>query len=157
MRIGILADTHDKILPDLFSALAGVDEILHAGDICKVGALAEIETIAPVLAVHGNCDGRKLAERLPAERRVERGGVRILLLHGHQTGNASVDRIAKLVAARPADLVVFGHSHEACDVERGGIRYFNPGTAGGVRYPPTVGILTIANESFTLEHAPLRR
>ncbi|HUP00481.1 MAG TPA: metallophosphoesterase family protein, partial [Gemmatimonadota bacterium] len=72
MRIGIVSDTHDRILPDLFRALAGVDEILHAGDICTAEALAEIEVIAPVTAVHGNMDERALFERLPEERRLER-------------------------------------------------------------------------------------
>ena len=65
MRIGIVSDTHDRVLPVLHAALAGVDEILHAGDIASAEALAEIETIAPVTAVRGNMEQRALKDRLP--------------------------------------------------------------------------------------------
>lgn len=165
MRYGIVADTHNRVLASLFDTLAGVEEIFHAGDICQDEVLAEIEAIAPVVAVHGNCDSRKLVEGLPEERRIEREGVTIHLVHGHQTGRADVDRMAKRYAtgapapapAASPDLVIFGHSHQACDVVRGGIRFFNPGTAGGVRYSPTVGILTIEAGGLRLEHVPLLR
>jgi hypothetical protein len=157
MRYGIVADTHNRILPSLFDTLAGVEEIFHAGDVCRRKVLAEIESIAPVVAVHGNCDSRRLVEGLPEEERIEREGVTILLVHGHQTGRADVDRMAKRYAAGGPDLVIFGHSHLACDVVRGGIRFFNPGTAGGVRYSPTVGILTIEGRRFELEHVELSR
>ncbi len=174
MKIGLVSDTHDRVPAALFEALAGVDEILHAGDVCHAGVLAEIEALAPVLAVHGNCDERALVERLPAERRVERGGIAILVLHGYQTGRADADRLARLVLrgsgagedggtrTAPAltapvapDIVVFGHSHEPCDELRGDTRFFNPGTAGGVGRSPSVGILTIDGGRFTLEHVVL--
>jgi uncharacterized protein len=159
VRIGVVADTHNRVLPSLFDALAGVEEILHAGDVCRRSVLAEIEAIAPVVAVHGNCDDWALAHELPEERRLEREGVAILLVHGHQTGRASADRVAKRygAAGEPPDLVIYGHSHVAGDVVRGGTRYFNPGTAGGVRYSPTVGILTITDGRFDLEHVALAR
>lgn len=133
-----------------------MEEILHAGDVCKGHVLTEIEAIAPVVAVHGNCDARDLVERLPAERRIERAGVSILLLHGHQAGRASAERIARLALAK-ADLVVFGHSHEPCDEVLGGVRFFNPGTAGGVGRSPSVGILTIEGGRIDLEHVALPR
>ncbi len=148
------------MLPSLFDALAGVDEILHAGDICRADVLAEIEAIAPVLAVHGNCDARTLVERLPGERRVVREGVVIHVVHGHRAGRADVDAVARLCGVGEAgapDLIVFGHSHEACDEVRGRTRFFNPGTAGGVGRSPSVGILTIENGEIALEHVALAR
>lgn len=165
MRIGIVADTHNRVLPSLFDALAGVEEILHAGDVCRPDVLAEIEAIAPVIAVHGNCDEWELVDRLPAERRIERGGVAIAIVHGHQVGRASPERVAKLygtgqppgaVPPQPS-VVIFGHSHQPCDARIGSMRLFNPGTAGGVRYSPSVGILTIVEGRFELEHVPLAR
>lgn len=42
----------------LFDALEGVDELLHAGDITWPDALIELQAIAPVTAVRGDCDGR---------------------------------------------------------------------------------------------------
>jgi putative phosphoesterase len=171
MKIGIVADTHDRVLPSLYDALAGVDEILHAGDVCRADVLAELEAIAPVLAVHGNCDARALVERLPAERRLVREGVVIHVVHGHRAGRGDVDGIARLAGVveadaagsrrKPArgapDLVVFGHSHEPCDEVRGRTRFFNPGTAGGVGRSPSVGILTITDGRIALEHVPLPR
>jgi putative phosphoesterase len=154
LRIGIVSDTHDRVLPSLHAALAGVDEILHAGDVMSVEALAEIETIAPVTAVRGNMDDRALADRLPKERLLERGGVRIALVHGHRVGRASVDDLARRYG-RDADLVIWGHIHVPVSEVRKEVRYFNPGTAGGLGARPTCGLLTIESGRFTVEHLAL--
>ena len=155
MRIGIVSDTHDTVLAALREALAGVDEILHAGDIASDEALAEIETIAPVTAVRGNMDERALADRLSEEEILTRGGVRIALLHGHRVGRASVDDLANRYGDRAVDLVIWGHIHEPVSIERGGVRYFNPGTAGGIGAPATCGIVTVTGQDFTVEHVYL--
>jgi putative phosphoesterase len=156
VRIGIVSDTHDTVLTALHDALADVDEILHAGDIASVEALAEIETIAPVTAVRGNMDERGLADRLPAEELLTRGGVRIALVHGHRVGRASPDDLAKRYGGRGVDLVIWGHIHEPVAIEREGVRYFNPGTAGGIGAPATCGILTIRGRDFAVEHVSLK-
>jgi hypothetical protein len=155
MRIGIVSDTHDRVLPALHAALAGVDEILHAGDIASAEALAEIETIAPLIAVAGNMDHSALAHRLPAETLLERDGVRIALVHGHRVGHASVDDLAERFGDRGVDLVVWGHIHEPVSEERAGVRYFNPGTAGGIGASPTCGLLTVERGRFRIEHLAL--
>ncbi|HJR52884.1 MAG TPA: metallophosphoesterase family protein [Gemmatimonadota bacterium] len=155
MRIGIVSDTHDTVLAALREALAGVDEILHAGDIASDEALAEIETIAPVTAVRGNMDERALADRLSEEEILTRWGVRIALLHGHRVGRASVDDLANRYGDRAVDLVIWGHIHEPVSIERGGVRYFNPGTAGGIGAPATCGIVTVTGQDFTVEHVYL--
>ena len=155
MKIGIVSDTHDKVLAALHHELAGVDEILHAGDIVSGEALAEIETIAPVTAVRGNMDERALADRLSEEENLTRGDVRIALVHGHRVGRASVGDLAERFHGRGVDLVVWGHIHEPVSELRGGVRYFNPGTAGGIGAPPTCGILTIEGDSFRVEHLSL--
>ena len=155
MRIGIVSDTHDRVLSSLHAELADVEEILHAGDVATTETLAEIETIAPVTAVRGNMDERPLADRLPEELVVERGELRIALVHGHHVGRASVDDLAKRYAGRRVDLVIWGHIHEPVFVERDGVRYFNPGTAGGIGAGATFGILTTGAHDFTIEHVSL--
>ena len=155
MRIGIVSDTHDRVLPALHAALAGVDEILHAGDIMSAEALAEIETIATVTAVRGNMDDRALADRLPKDRVIERDGVRIALVHGHRVGRASVDDLARRYGDERVDLVIWGHIHVPVSEVRGEVRYFNPGTAGGHGAPPTCGMLTVEAGRFTVEHLAL--
>ena len=155
MKIGIVSDTHDRVPASLHDALAGVDEILHAGDIVSVEALTEIETIAPVMAVRGNMDDRDLADRLPADLLLERDGVRIAVVHGHEFGKASVDDLVTAFDGRDVDLVIWGHIHEAVSVVRNGVRYFNPGTAGGIGTPATCGLLTTHGGDSTLEHVDL--
>src|SRR5216683_1773316 len=71
VRIGVLADTHcpefmDRLPDRIFEVLAGVDLILHAGDVNGQATLAELARIAPVEAVRGDHD-RGLAS-LPAHR-----------------------------------------------------------------------------------------
>ena len=155
MRIALVSDTHDRILPSLFHALQEIDEILHAGDVCGPAALAELEAIAPVTAVRGNMDSRPLADRHPDELRLERGGVRIGLAHGHLFGRGMRRQLAAHFESWGPDLVVVGHSHEALDHVAGRTRYFNPGTAGGIGAPPTVGILEIADGRWRVRHERL--
>ncbi|HYO46647.1 MAG TPA: metallophosphoesterase family protein [Gemmatimonadota bacterium] len=155
MKIGIVSDTHDRVLPALHAALAGVDEILHAGDIASPEALAELETIAPVTAVRGNMDEHALADRLPEELLVTRGHVRIALVHGHHIGHAAVDDLIARFEGLSPDLVVWGHIHEPVSYLWNGVRYFNPGTAGGIGAPPTCGVLAIGKSGFTIEHLAL--
>ncbi|MGE5482587.1 MAG: metallophosphoesterase family protein [Bacteroidota bacterium] len=76
MRIGVISDTHVPVraraLPgEVFEIFAGVDLILHAGDLVTLDVLEELETIAPVLAVHGNVDRVEVLARLPATRQLE--------------------------------------------------------------------------------------
>ena len=155
MRIALVSDTHDRILASLFDALAGVDEILHAGDVCSEAALAELEAVAPVTAVQGNMDEWALAGRHPEEQRLERGGITIGMVHGHRFGRGLVHDLAEHFREWGPDLVVFGHSHEALDEVEGGTRFFNPGTAGGIGAPATVGILEIADGAWAVEHVRL--
>src|SRR5690242_1006251 len=85
-RVGVLSDTH---VPDYMPALptavaacfAGVDLILHAGDVTGAAVLEELGALAPVVAVKGNHDTLDL----PRKRLVEIGGARIGLIHGHRS------------------------------------------------------------------------
>ncbi len=137
LEVGVISDTHGLLRPEALLALAGSQVILHAGDVGGNEVLAELSQIAPVLAVRGNTDGG-WARLLPERRRLELGGVPLLLLH---------DRA--LVGLDPADeglaLVVFGHSHRPLAERKGGVLWFNPGSAGPRRFrlPVSVGRLLI--------------
>ena len=56
LRVGVISDTHDFFDPRLPVLFAGVDRILHAGDIGMPWVILELEQIAPVTAVIGNSD-----------------------------------------------------------------------------------------------------
>ncbi len=137
-RVGVISDTHGLLRPEAVAALAGVDLILHAGDVGEPGILRELERIAPVRAVRGNVDRGPWAERLPRETEVRLGDHTLLMIHVRQA--LDLDPAAAGYAA-----VVFGHTHEPLIERHGGVLYFNPGAAGPRRFrlPVTVGELRI--------------
>jgi len=144
MRLGVIADTHGLLRPEVFDAFAEVDHIVHAGDIGSLDLLAELEALAPVTAVYGNTDGFDLRNRLPRVARVELDGFDIVVTHGDQFGSPTPE---KLNAAFPeAQILVYGHTHRPLltivDVV---VTVMNPGSAGPRRFkiPPSVGILEL--------------
>jgi predicted phosphodiesterase len=73
--IGLISDTHGLLRPGVHDALAGVDLILHAGDVGSDDVLRELAIIAPVRAVHGNPDPVDYPHLPPShDRRWIRGG-----------------------------------------------------------------------------------
>ena len=55
--VGILSDNHSDWPPHIAESLAGVDAIIHAGDIGPYNLVLDMEAIAPTTAVLGNTDG----------------------------------------------------------------------------------------------------
>ena len=152
--IGLISDTHGLLRPEVFAALEGVSEILHAGDVGANDLLVELETIAPTRAVYGNTDepGRSdLRQRLE----LMIGGIRVLVTHGHELG---VPTPEKLVEAYPtAEVIVYGHTHKPMLTRVGDTLVVNPGAAGPRRFElsPTVARLSIARGAANLEILPL--
>src|SRR2546427_4280870 len=56
MKLGVISDTHGHFDPKIPNLFAGVDHILHGGDIGLPWLILELEVIAPVTAVLGNTD-----------------------------------------------------------------------------------------------------
>jgi putative phosphoesterase len=140
--VGVIADTHGLVRPDVGAAFAGVSLILHAGDVGSPSVLDALSAIAPVEAVFGNVDDA-YDPSLARERVVTLGGVTIHVSHGHELGRPTPG----LVLARyRGDVVVFGHTHQAVIVRDGGRIALNPGAAGPRRFDlkPSVARLTIA-------------
>ncbi len=143
MRVGIISDTHGLLRPKVFERFAGVEHILHAGDVGPAELLVELEAIAPVTAVWGNTDGWEVRGRCPEVARLELAGVSIVVLHGQQLGAPTPEKVA---ARYPdAGMVVFGHSHKAVIREVGSVLAVNPGSAGPRRFGtrPTLAIATL--------------
>lgn len=140
IRIGLISDTHGLLRPEARIALAGVDRIIHAGDICDANVLRELEQIAPVIAVRGNNDRGAWADVLNEEETLEIGDVRIHVLH-------DLHELAPEPRGAGIDVVVTGHSHRPSVKKEGGVLYVNPGSAGPRRFrlPISVGFLEIAD------------
>ena len=140
--VGVIADTHGLLRPEAIAALAGVQLILHAGDVGGTAVLAGLAAIAPVDAVFGNVDDAH-DPSLARERVATVGGVTIHVSHGHELGRPTAERV---LARYRGDVVIFGHTHRAVVLRSGGRVACNPGAAGPRRFDvtPSVARLTIA-------------
>jgi putative phosphoesterase len=132
--IGVISDTHGLLRPEAVKALAGVELIIHAGDIGNPQVLEALTRIAPVHAVRGNTDRGDWARDLPLTQIVEVGGVLIYVLH--ELFTLDLDPAAAGFAA-----VIFGHSHSPHMERKNGVLYLNPGSAGPRRFTLPVSLM----------------
>ena len=147
MTIGLIADTHAMLHPDLRRAFRRVDAIWHAGDVGGEAVLVELATLAPVTAIHGNADPVELRQRLPDHRVIRCGTLRALLVHHAQAGRRWLPEVTALIARERPAVVVFGHSHVQYLAEHDGVLFINPGGGGRRRFRlrRSVARLTIRN------------
>lgn len=138
MRIGIISDTHGLLRPEAEKALAGVELIVHAGDVGSPDILTGLKSIAPVLAVRGNVDTGAWAKELPITTVVEAPGASIYVLHNLR-GLDLRPESAKF------NFVICGHTHQPEQTERNGVIYLNPGSAGPRRFqlPVTLAVMDL--------------
>ncbi len=150
--VGLIADTHGLVRPEVYTALEGVELILHAGDVGE-GVLDELAAIAPVHAVYGNTD-RPGDPRLAAALEETIGDVRVHVSHGHELGAPTPER---LLAAYDADVLVYGHTHRPLLVRADGRWVVNPGAAGQRRFDiePSVARMRVSGHDIHIAHIPL--
>lgn len=139
MKLGLLSDTHGYLDPRLEKIFAGVDLILHAGDIGPDSLIAELGATAPVIAVLGNNDS---SPAFPLTQVVTREG-RKFLVHHIVTPHALHSDLKLRIARERPDVVIFGHTHKAFSEIIGGVHFLNPGYAGKPRFgqPRSVALL----------------
>jgi uncharacterized protein len=142
-RIGIISDTHGLLRPEAERRLAGVDHIIHGGDIGRHDIIAALRRIAPVTAIKGNVDTDDWANEYSDTELVRLAGRSIFVLHDLQA--LQVDPIALSI-----DVVVSGHSHVPKVEMVGGVLYLNPGSAGRRRFrlPITLATLDITPDGL---------
>lgn len=149
MLIGLISDTHGLVRPEVHAALAGVELILHAGDVGGDEVLEELALIAPVRAVYGNNDA-PWDHGLVTALDLTLGGLRVHVSHGHEVGKTTP---ANLAAAYDADVIVYGHTHIQKVTRVDGRLVVNPGAAGARRFKlePSVGLLKIVDAAAEVE------
>jgi len=149
-RIGLISDTHGLLRPDAVAFLRDCDHIVHAGDICERAVLDALDAIAPTTAVRGNNDRGTWAASLRESELVEIGGIVLYAIHDI----AAIDIDPGAAGVR---VVVSGHSHQPSAVERDGVLFVNPGSAGPRRFklPISIAELVVDGAEMSLRFAEL--
>jgi len=147
VRVGLISDTHGAVPRAVFSALAGVTRILHAGDVGSSRVLDELGRIAPVAAVRGNTDLESdLALSLPSFLVADVAGVRFAVTH-------IKGRALTLDDARRngCDVYVFGHTHIPDLTGDDGLWIVNPGSPSRTRagHGHSVGVVEVSEGTVT--------
>ena len=150
MRIGVISDTHGRLRAEAAERLAGVDFILHAGDLDDLEILDALERIAPVYAVRGNNDWGGWAQELPQVMRFSLGGVSFCMAHRRESIPWGLDGV---------DVVICGHTHRYSEEWIMKRLWLNPGSCS---YPrpyltvPTMAMLTVEEDgTFSVEKIEL--
>jgi uncharacterized protein len=157
MRIGIIADTHDRVSPVQMEAIKeafnGVDLILHCGDIYSTYLLDQLEEIAPLKAALGNGDFIQRDERVKVIHELVLEGYSIHLHHFFPFDEMEyllselkrpqdnfLPEFDTMLAHHlsliqdPPDIIIFGHTHRALIYRNDKVVIINPGS-------PTVPLL----------------
>jgi putative phosphoesterase len=144
-RIGIISDTHGLLRPEAEQRLAGVNHILHAGDIGRPEIVDTLRRIAPVTAIRGNVDSAEWAREYSDTALLRLAGISIYVLHDLKTLQAD--------PGAGIDVIVSGHSHVPKIETVGGVLYLNPGSAGRRRFnlPITLATLAVTPEGMRPE------
>ena len=135
-RIGIISDTHGLLRPEAERCLAGVDHIVHGGDIGGPDVIAALRRIAPVTAIKGNVDTGDWARDYADTEILRIAGRSIFVLHDLKS--LRIDP-----GALGIDIVVSGHSHLPKIDTIGGVLYLNPGSAGRRRFRLPITLATL--------------
>jgi putative phosphoesterase len=143
MMIGIISDTHGLLRPEARERLAGVDHIIHAGDIGGPEVIAGLRELAPTTAIRGNVDKGQWANDHPHTDWLTLGGRTIYVLH-------NLNELDLDPAAAGIDVVVSGHSHQPKIETVDGVLYLNPGSAGPRRFtlPIALAILELSGDAL---------
>ena len=136
MLIGVISDTHGLLRPEALAALAGVEHIIHAGDIGRPDIIPRLVEIAPVTAIRGNVDTQAWACDLPEWEVVTLAGRAIYIIH--DLGELPLDPVAANF-----DMVISGHSHQPKIEMKDDVLYLNPGSAGHRRFKLPITLATV--------------
>jgi putative phosphoesterase len=153
VKIGVISDTHGHLDPKVFKLFAGVEHILHAGDIGFASIILELEEIAPVTAVYGNTD----VDLYFKETEIVELAARKFLVHHIVNPHSPGDRVKERILRAQPNVVVFGHTHKRFNETIGGILFFNPGYSGKPKFNTerSVAILHCDAKEIRAEYLPL--
>jgi putative phosphoesterase len=146
MIIGVISDTHGLLRPEAEESLAGVEHIIHAGDIGDPEIVPRLRAIAPTTAIRGNVDTQEWAREFPDWEAQTLAGRSIYVLH--DLGDLNLDPVTA-----GFDIVISGHSHRPRVETIDGVLHLNPGSAGPRRFrlPITLATLDLSGDIIRSE------
>lgn len=157
-------------LPDAVGRVfAGVDLILHAGDVGELWVLDELSAFAPVVAVHGNDETAEAQRELPYQQLLALAGRRLLLWHSHYPDRAQelasrvdawepgLQRQAARARRAGAELLVYGHTHIPMALEFEGVLLVNPGAIASGNFLTRQTVQSVALMTLEPGQAPQLR
>ena len=142
MKILVFSDSHGNpsFMQEMITRNRRADAVIFLGDGQR--DLELMRSLFPEIAfytVRGNCD---FGSDVPVKEVINLDGVRILFTHGHYYNVKST--LYNLVCAareEEADIVLFGHTHQALTDYEDGLYMMNPGSASG--YDASCGVIEI--------------
>lgn len=157
MKIGVISDTHmteagDGLRRVLKTIFKDAELILHAGDLTRMAVLDAFGDRG-CIAVRGNMDRGRAADRLPRKRIVTAGGRKIGLIHGWGSPRGIEERVHSEFSG--VDVVVYGHTHKAACRWKDNVLLFNPGAFSGsllLKRNRSVGMLHVDDKEIRGEH-----
>jgi uncharacterized protein len=155
--VGVLSDTHGELHPQVLPRFreAGVELILHAGDVGDYAVIEQLSQLAPVSAVAGNVDVTGNVALLPIELTMQLEGVSVYMTH---IGGKPANWLPRLARPLP-DVAICGHSHRPLLERVGGTLFLNPGAAGTrprFNIPLSAALLRLSEGSAEAELLPLQ-
>ncbi len=145
MRILVLSDTHGdaRSLMRALQQQPNAEMIIHCGDgRAEVEDLQKVIKDIPIVPVRGNCDWGKA---LPPTQVIEVAGKRIFITHGHlYQAKFSIYNLVCAAREEKADIVCFGHTHQAMTEYDDGLYILNPGSCHG--YGATYAYIDITDK-----------
>lgn len=145
MRILVVSDTHGDYLSfkEALNTQRSAEIVIHCGD--SNGELEKLKPMYPdkaFIAVKGNCD---FSSTLPTVETITIEGKKLFITHGHLY-NAKYTLYNLCCAAREAnaDILLFGHTHNAIQEYDDGLYILNPGSLHG--YGRSYGYVDITDK-----------
>lgn len=143
MRILVISDAHGRHsrIETAIEAQPSAKHIFYLGDKLEdIDGFAEFYPDRTFYSVPGNCDMFSVEK---TTREATLAGRKILYTHGHEFGvKLGKTRLIAYAKARNADIVLYGHTHEAETLYEDGMYIINPGSIGK-GYPPSYAVIDL--------------
>ncbi|MBI2329222.1 MAG: YfcE family phosphodiesterase [Chloroflexi bacterium] len=156
-RILVLSDTHVttiQALPEeIIQAISEAEWIVHCGDYTSITVVEELRGSARhFVGVYGNTDPRDICNQLPFQTIFELEGKKVAVVHP-PWGGPPDGLEAELAARFPhVDAILFGHTHEPCNLRLNGTLLLNPGQSySSFMTPASMATLTVNKQEVSGE------